>query len=160
MLARVAKSKNPPTEAEAWNVVATSKRIDETRASIFKAARDKGSEYGAKIGGHQWCVEFYRGRGSAMLRCLLKINGKPIVGLDYHALKSIDGQGSFVPPGYHWDVYSPLMSGKFKFKSPLQVSDPDDIDRADRAALATICKFWHIRCAREPRRLIRPRSKR
>lgn len=131
---------------------------------MAEASSNEHAERGSKIGRLTWVIEFYREPLDGMLRAVFRINGKAVVGLDYHRNTSLDARRRVVPPGHHWDVYSPFLAVKDKFPTELPslveaarlvLLDRSQIDRADRSFLATICKFWHLRFEREPRGLLK-----
>jgi hypothetical protein len=127
---------------------------------VLNESQSQGSErggWGNKLGKNRWRLALYRERRDGMLRAVLHVNGALVMGLDYH--RNISRSGSkLIPPGYHWDVYPPFVALKDKFTAELpslaRAVGTGDQAQVDRAVLAVVCKFWHLRFAPEERTLL------
>lgn len=160
------KSKDPPNLTDACAVIASRKRIgvspNEALRESLKEKTDRGG-WGDRRGRTTWRLALYRELRDGMLRAVFYVNEKPVVGLDFHRNSSRDARNHPVPPGYHWDVHPPLVAHKDKFSAELvpltsavsAVAQTGDRTQVDRAVLAIVCKFWHVRFEREPRSLLR-----
>lgn len=68
----------------------------------------------------------------------LFVAGWPVYGLDWHQRRSRQPDGSWLEPGYHWDIRPPLAPAATREYLLPQPSSPDD-------ALTVLGERWRLR---------------
>lgn len=110
------------------------KNLDASRSELIDECRRSKNVVERGMAKKGWGLSINL-TGDGWLNARLLANGAPIVGLDHHYLKSRDDAGYIIPPGYHWDVYVPLVPLRRK----LPIDDPLP---TPLAALELVLAFW------------------
>jgi hypothetical protein len=137
----IMRRSTPPTIRTACLAFHAEKEIDDL-ADVLLAEISRGVPVhrGSKRP-TRWEVEFTLHSSARMLQASFRVGLATILHLDWHARSSADRSGNPIGPGYHVDVYPPLIvdqSNKFWL-------DPQMASNAH--ALELLCSAWNIRLA-------------